>query len=129
MLRRQPRLPAITLLLLVLISSGCHKKVAHPNAINSTDAIAYDTLTAAQGALDEAKAQFAAGKLPQSAKQIINTTGDSYNTARGAWLSYRDVAMGLKTGDLGALQSDLTTALAGLNTAVVQLKSVSGGAK
>jgi hypothetical protein len=125
---RKQRMAAV-LLALALVSSGCHKKVAHPNAINNFDGSAYDALTAAQGALDEAKAQFAAGRLPQSAKPIINSTGESYNAARGAWLSYRDVAMGLKSGDLGELQSDLATALTSLNAAVGQLKAATGGGK
>jgi hypothetical protein len=56
---------AAVLLALALVSSGCQKRVVHPNAINNFDGSAYDALTAAQGALDEAKAQFAAGRLPR----------------------------------------------------------------
>jgi len=110
---------------LLLIGAGCAKaQPVHPNQINTFDGDAYDALTAAQAALNEAKSQYSAGKLPASAKAIINSTGAAYNTANASWKSWRDIVQGTKPGDAGAAQAQLTTDLAALSQSVANLKGV-----
>jgi ABC-type transporter lipoprotein component MlaA len=74
----------------VLIFS-CKIYIPHPGSVDTYDSAAYDLLVVAQSVLDQAKIQFNQGKLPTSAKQIINNAGTSYNLLRDAWLAYRAV--------------------------------------
>ncbi len=77
---------------LLLGALGCGPKhVVHPGAVDNFDSNVYDTLTIAQGVLDQAKTEFAQGKLPATAKTVINDAGGAYNLLRDAWLGYRAV--------------------------------------
>lgn len=130
---RQRKLTAL-LLVSVLMIAGCTKLVhpKHPNQINDLDGYAYDSLTVAQAALDEAKVQFANGKFDDrkdAAKQIINTGGGSYDVARVSWNTWRDVANGLQAGDVAALETKLRADLSDLGSKIAAVKSLTGGSK
>jgi hypothetical protein len=106
----------ITLALAVLLMSACAKKtyVQHPGALNIFDSQAYDTLLVSQDALNSAKAEFAAGRLPASVKPLINGAVKAYNVARASWLTYRATQT---PADQAALQKalvDLTAAVAAI---------------
>lgn len=77
---------------LAVLVWGCGKNYkAHPMAVDTFDSKTYDTLLIAQGGLDEAKQEFAIGKLPPATKDVINGAGNAYNLLRDAWLGYRAV--------------------------------------
>jgi hypothetical protein len=80
----------LLLVLAVLSTAACaaHYK-PHPGALNVTDSVAYDTLLAAETAIEEARTQNQTRPLPGRAKDALNAVIDSYNIARTAWLMYR----------------------------------------
>ena len=132
MLQRRYKVSACLLVLILLsFGAGCAKKATpHPNQINSFDGATYDTLITAQATLSEAKAQFAAGKLPAGSKDIINTAGAAYETARTSWVTWRDVYQGLKPGDANAAQAQLASDMTQLAGAIANLtKLIQGGLK
>jgi hypothetical protein len=107
---------------------GCAKNVTpHPNQLNAFDGQVYDRLTEAQAALDEAKAQFAAGKLPPTAKTVINGAGATYEQTRTAWVLWRDVSMGVKQGDQDSLHTQLLADMNQLAQAIINVKALFGG--
>jgi hypothetical protein len=129
---RHRRVPvAIVLALLVLISTvGCHKSVTpHPNQLSDLDGQVYDRLTEAQAALDAAKAQYAAGKLPQTStvKSIINGAGAAYETTRTSWVVYRDILQGTASGDAAAAQLRLQQNMTEMAAAIVKVVQLTGG--
>lgn len=127
-MRRNRSVVAIFALLLVLSNIGCHKQVTpHPNQLNAFDGQAYDALATAQATLDQAKAEYAAGKLPAASKQLINTAGVSYNACLAAWLTYRDVVQGKTAGDPAQAQQILLNDMNSLAAAILNLKNVIGG--
>lgn len=128
---KQRRIGApVLLLMLLVLSFGCAKKVTpHPNQINSFDGQAYDALTYAQAALDEAKAQYQKGSLPPGSKDIINAAGAAYETARTSWSTWRDIAQGLKAGDATASQAQLQTDIAQMTAAIAKVVQLITSAK
>ena len=129
---RNRSLFAVVTLLLVVSNIGCMKNVtAHPNQINSFDGQTYDALVAAQGALDEAKSQYSAGKLTSvpNAKLIINSGGAAYETARTAWQTWRDITLGVKPGDATTAQTVLQTDMAQLAVAIANVVKLTTGGK
>jgi hypothetical protein len=80
----------IVLVLAVLfLASGCAARLAvHPGAINQVDSAAYDALLIAEAAIDQAKAEYAAGQLAGN-KQALDALIASYDVTRLAWLTYR----------------------------------------
>lgn len=120
---------AILAVLVVVSNIGCHPNATpHPNQINSFDGQAYDRLTEAQAALNEAKAQYQAGKISGPAtKQIINAAGSAYETTRTSWQTWRDIVQGKTAGDANAAQLKLTQDMNQLAAAIVNLKSLIGG--
>jgi len=78
----------ISLALLLLLSIGCAKTI-RPGSIDAVDSKTYDTLLIAQSVLDNAKVAVLQGKLPASAKPIINSCGEAYNKLRDVWITYR----------------------------------------
>ena len=79
------------LLSLLLISIGCAKRVTvHPGAISNLDSYAYDVLLVEQASLDEARADYKAGKLPDSAIPVFNKVVAQYNIAQAAWHAYHE---------------------------------------
>jgi hypothetical protein len=75
-------------LLFLLLLVGCSVKAPHPNAVDKLDGTTYDILTVAQSVLDNAKIDFAQGKLPSTSKPVINGMGLAYNELRDLWLDY-----------------------------------------
>jgi hypothetical protein len=61
----------------------------HPGALNKTDSESYDALLVAEKIIDEARADYQAGRLPAEAKVAFNALIRSYNLARQGWLTYR----------------------------------------
>jgi hypothetical protein len=86
-----PGVKALGTSMLVMWVGGCAVMhyTPHPGALNTADSAAYDTLTIAQAAIDQAKADYQAKQLPPGAKDTINTLVQSYTVARESWLAYR----------------------------------------
>ncbi len=88
----------ITLVFITLLMTGCAKTVAvHPGSISNFDSYAYDILLVEQDALNTARAQYAAGQLPASAKTVLNNAIAQYNATEVAWQSYHASGSGQST--------------------------------
>jgi hypothetical protein len=111
---------AIPLIMLLALTMACAKQI-RPGAIDKLDSSTYDTLLVAQGLLDATKVSILQGKLPDSAKPIVNQAGMVYDQARNLWLLYR----ANPNQDTAKLVIDAT---AQLNTFIAQLRGL-GGAK
>jgi hypothetical protein len=86
----RPFIPPALLLPLLLATPACAAQyVVHPGALNTPDSAAYDTLLVAGATIQQAQADFQAGKLSVS-KDTLNQLVASYNTARAAWMTYRN---------------------------------------
>lgn len=82
---------------------SCTKVITiHPGAADAFDSQAYDRLLEAQAALNAAKAEFEAGRLPPVAKDFINAAGEAYNIARKARAVYHDTK-----GNRNEVEADL----------------------
>ncbi len=120
---RQLKLAAVLLALLVLAACPTATKSATtlpPGALNTFDANSYVTLMGAQAALNTVKADFAAGKVPASAKPALNDAIASYNTAESAWQSFHAG----KSNDQAALTAAIAQAVTSVSALITQ---VSGG--
>lgn len=129
---RNRSLFAVVIVLLFLSNIGCQKNVvAHPNQINSFDGQTYDALISAQAALDEAKTQYSQGKFAAvpNAKLIINSGGAAYETARNAWQTWRDITLGVKSGDANAAQMTLQNDMNALAAAIANVVKLTTGGK
>jgi hypothetical protein len=125
---REVRVTVILTVIAVMFTIDCQKKATpHPNQLNVFDGQAYDSLVSAQAALDEAKGQYASGKLPPSSKTVINDAGAAYESARTGWVYWRDVSMGIKSGDVNEAQTKLQDDLAQLAVAIAKVVAVKGG--
>jgi hypothetical protein len=89
-----PGAKSLTLLLMIpplLSASACaaaHYTV-HPGALNQADSVTYDTLLIAKAAIDNARADYQAGNLPDSTKAAFDALVRAYNVAHESWLTYR----------------------------------------
>lgn len=90
---RIPGLKTLALLLTIpplLSAAACSPRyIVHPGAVDQTDSVTYDTLLVAETAIDNARAAYQAGSLPDSTKAAFNTLVRSYAVARDSWLTYR----------------------------------------
>jgi hypothetical protein len=87
-----PGLRSLILLLaipILLSMSACAAYVVHPGSLNQTDSVGYDSLVIAQAAIDNARAAYDAGRLPDNTKPAFNALVRSYNLAHQSWLTYR----------------------------------------
>lgn len=76
---------------IIAAADGCAKKVGvHPGSISNLDSYAYDLLLVEQDVLNQAKASYAAGSLPESAVPVFNKAVAQYNVAQSAWHAYHD---------------------------------------
>jgi hypothetical protein len=119
-----PGVKTLAASLLVLCVSGCaamHYTV-HPGALNTADSVAYDTLTIAQAAIDQAKADYQNRQLPPSTKAAINTLIQSYTVARESWLTYRGAIATNVPSD--SYFQQLNKNLSNLITAIEAIKEV-----
>ena len=113
----------------LLFSSACHKQIVapHPASLDAFDSQTYDALLVAQGVLDQAKIEYQQGKLAESAKPLINKTGDAYNLARDLWLEYRAVVEAGKSGDVVSdVQAKVDAAVFNLGALVRDLNVLLG---
>jgi predicted lipoprotein len=131
MRNRKAVISLVIVLLAVTFTVGCQKNLvtAHPNQINTFDGQTYDTLVTAQAALDEAKSQFAQGKLPAGSKIVINAGGAAYEAARSSWATWRDISLGVKAGDVNAAQLQLNSDMLAMATAIAKVVALTGGGR
>lgn len=96
-------------LLLLLLMAGCGRNatVRHPNAIDQLDSNTYDTLIVAKAVLDEAKAELISGKLPGSAKGVVNACGAAYNVLLPLSKQYHDSPDATLAGKISAATFEL----------------------
>ena len=121
------RKAGITLALaIVLAAAGCNKYVVHPGSASTFDSQAYDSLLVAQAAIDSAKAEYAAGQIPPSSKDLLNKAIGVYDIAQAAWHTYHDTAASASTGDTSKLQAELTDDLNQLSAAISQFEQSIG---
>jgi opacity protein-like surface antigen len=128
MINRNRYMALALCLTLALALGACAKHATpHPNQLDAFDGQTYDSLVAAQATLDEAKAQFSAGKLPPTAKPVINSAGAAYEQARTAWQLRRDIMLGVKSGDAESTRLLLLNDMNQLAQAIVSLQKLIGG--
>ena len=89
---------------LLWMATACATRGIHPGAINKTDSDLYDGFLIAQATLNQAKVDFAAGKIPASAKDEINTAIRAYNVAQETWKAWRSGA----SKDYAQLEKDIS---------------------
>jgi hypothetical protein len=124
------KIPGIKTLALVLMiplllsTTACtaNRYVIHPGALNPADSASYDTLLVAETAIDSARADYQAGRLPDSTRAAFNTLVRSYSVARASWLTYRSaIATNVPSDDyfnqLNKNLLDLSNALRGFEEA------------
>jgi hypothetical protein len=111
----------ILVLPLVLLASACgaHHKI-HPGALNKSDSAAYDMLLNAEAAIDQARIDFTARRLPGRAKPELDTLIQIYNVARESWLTYRGAVATKLPSEIYFNQ--LTKNLTDLNNAIHKLE-------
>lgn len=114
--------PMLLILLLVGCANQSKPQTLPPGALNSFDANSYVTLMGIQAALNSAKADYEAGRYPQSpqAKQALNAAISAYNVAEAAWQAEH-----AGTGNPSAV----TTAAMQATTAVVNFITIVTGGK
>lgn len=105
----------IPILAILLAGSNCRTHVPHPGQIDNLDGQTYDTLTVAQSVLDNARIQYTQGKLPATAKPVINGMGAAYNELRDLWIQYR-------ANPDASLSSKILTATNNVNQFILELR-------
>ena len=118
-----PGLKTLVLLWLIPLMfsiPGCAAYQLHPGAVNSTDSASYDVLLIAETSIDQARLDYKAGLLPDSAKAALDALIKAYNVARDSWLTYR----GAVATNVPAQTyfNQLTQNLSDLSTAIRNLK-------
>lgn len=109
---------ALICLLTIGIATGCAKKVPiHPGAVSNVDSYTYDMLLVEQPALESAKADFLAGKLPEGAKDPMNAAIVQFNTTYAAWDAYHK-GVSTDADKLQASVNALVAAVAALQKAL-----------
>ena len=86
---RKQQIAFSIIVFLIWLATACASRGIHPGAINKADSDLYDTLLVAQAALNQAKVDFASGKIPASAKDEINVAIRAYNVAQASWKTWR----------------------------------------
>lgn len=122
----------LLILILSLQFAACSKKATpRPNQINDFDSATYTSLMDAKAALDSAKEQYNKGTLPQTftTKQVINIAGGSYNLATNSYKTWRDINLGVTTGDANAAKAKLQEDMQNLSQSIAQVIALSKGAK
>jgi len=106
-----------TALVFIVLMAGCTKNpiAVHPGSISNFDSYAYDILIVEQDAITQARTQYVAGQLPESAKTVLNNAITQYNATETAWQAYHAN---------GAGQSTLQQALDGLVALVGALQQI-----
>lgn len=112
----------VFLLIVVFGTTACARYTVHPGAVSTADSIGYDALLIARSTIDQARADYQAGKLPDSSKAAFNTLVQSYSVARESWLTYRGAVATNTPSDqylqqLNQNLTDLTIAIKNLTNA------------
>ena len=100
-------LAAIGIILLTVLFVnlyGCAGKnyVIHPGAVDVPESKMYDVLLFWNGALTQAKEEFAKGKFAPQAKEVINEAGAAYNDMRNIRVAYRSAKLAGRETDAEA---------------------------
>jgi len=108
----------------VLALSACSQ--VRPNAVSTLDNQAYTTLTVANAAIDQAKAELTAGTLPAKATTTLNDAIAAYNVARAAWLTYRHTIEALSPGSVAPadVTAQLQSSINALAAAITGLQAL-----
>src|SRR2546428_13376735 len=107
----------VLIIVLVLVTTaGAARLTMHPGAVNQIDSASYDALLIAEAAIDQARREYQAKRLPDSAKGPLDTLIQSYNLARESWLTYRGAIATKVTPGLYLAQ--LTNNIAALTQAI-----------
>lgn len=101
---------------LLLTLSACSVYQIHPGAVNKTDSVAYDSLLVTQAIIEQARAENAAGNLPEASKAPLNILIEHYNITRQTWLTYRGAVRSGQSSNVSALRSALELMNNSLNT-------------
>lgn len=81
--------------------TGCAARPIHPGSVDKTDSAAFDVLLVYHDGIESAKADLAAGTLPDTVKPVLNKAIDGYNVLRQATDAYHSAALaGQQTPDL-----------------------------
>lgn len=114
-------------LTITLLSACAHKPyVVHPGSLNEFDSRSADALAIYQADLTQAKQNITDGIWPSSYGQYVDKAGESYNVARQSFVTWRDVATGVKTGDPAALQAQFAVDLQSLADQISSLFAKAG---
>src|SRR5437870_269734 len=80
----------VLIIVLLLVTAACAARLTmHPGAVNQIDSASYDALLIAEAAIDQARREYQAHRLPDSAKGPLDTLIRYYNVAHESWLAYR----------------------------------------
>lgn len=98
------RILSVVVVAMLLIAGACANRnyVVHPGSVDAVDSRMYDALLTWNGALSQAKVEFAAGKLPVSSRELINNAGAAYNTMREIRNTYRAAKQAANEKDAAA---------------------------
>jgi len=81
----------VLLIPVLCVTNACaaSRYTVHPGALDKTDSAAYDILLVAEAAIDEARIDSEAGRLPNQTRPALNALIQSYDIARETWFTYR----------------------------------------
>ncbi len=64
----------VLIVVLLLVTAACAARITmHPGALNKTDSASYDALLIAEAAIDQARTEYQAQRLPDAAKGPLDT--------------------------------------------------------
>ena len=104
-----PPFAVLTPLVLVALTACTAHYAVHPGALNKADSAAYDTLLSAEAAINQARLEYDAGRLPPNSKEGLDQLVQAFNAARASWLAYRTaVQSNVSDNELTELNKNLT---------------------
>jgi hypothetical protein len=115
--------------LLLLLVTCCGPKtdyIPRPDAVDAFDSRTYDTVLRVSGYIDEAEKSLNAGRLPDGAATIINSTIDVYNVVRDLAQSYHDLMMIGRIEDAAIQRQEILLELPNLDHSVSKLLELLG---
>lgn len=118
----------VSLAFTLALCIGCAHKpyVVHPGSINTFDSRSADSLAIYQADLTQAKQNIIDGAWPASFGEYVDKAGQGYDTALASYKTWRDVAVGVKTGDAAALQAQFSADLTNLANQISALFAKAG---
>jgi len=100
------------LTILCLLSGGCLKAPIHPGAVDKIDSLAYDANLLYDSAIKDAKADLAAGTLPQTVIPFLNKMIAAYDVLNAATKAYHAAGVPGGTPDMLAKLNEAEAAAA-----------------